>query len=248
MFSASRAAWSLITRHDVSTPFFLCDLGSKVFASTVAARNRDTEPMTLPPHLRHMNTAIGPSMRPKSRKSVSPAFLATQNPQSIDWKRDSGPRLRGRVGQPRPALLPTPPLSRSLSSSSIFSSRRSVTKRRKRPFSTDNSSILPRWWAAASAVRSAVITAAVEPFACAFRQRWYVITLTPKALAISPCSLPSAVISRARSSRVATSACEWRFLILFHLYSPVPTAPRHHNNRSCQITIVPYDRYHNAPN
>ena len=142
MFSASRAAWSLITRHGVSTPFFLCDLGSKVFASTVAARNRDTEPMTLPPHLRHMNTAIGPSMRPKSRKSVSPAFLATQNPQSIDWKRDSGPRLQGRVGQPRPALLPTPPLSRSLSSSSIFSSRRSVTKRRKRPFSTEPSNRL----------------------------------------------------------------------------------------------------------
>ena len=94
-----------------------------------------------------------------------------------------------------------------------FSSRRSVIKRRRREFSSCSSLI---WLICSCSIGISVrspssISSGVERIDVpwAFRQRWYVITLIPKDLAIALCSLPWAVISPAMRSfsAISNSVC-----------------------------------------
>ena len=111
--------------------------------------------------------------------------------------------------QLRPIVLRLAAFPWSPSSSFTFSSRRSVTKRRRREFSSWSSRI----WLVCSrlfgtSMRSTSLTGRGTGRANvprAFRQRWYVITLTPNDLAMSPWSLPCAAISSAMASFVAIS-------------------------------------------
>jgi hypothetical protein len=110
--------------------------------------------------------------------------------------------------------------SRRLSSSSNFSSKRSVTKRRRREFSIFNSLIWPiSSRSAGSSTRS--IPAASRGVGRAFapralRQRWYVMTLIPNSLAISRCSTPWAAIPSAVANlaAISDSVCLCRVTIL----------------------------------
>jgi hypothetical protein len=112
------------------------------------------------------------------------------------------PATREREEQPYPGpsvqLRPTIRRGRSLplirSSSFTFSSRRSVTKRRRREFSSCRSLIwLVCCRSIGMSVRSTLSASCIigrMDVLWAFRQRWYVITLIPSDLAIALCSLP----------------------------------------------------------
>jgi hypothetical protein len=96
-----------------------------------------------------------------------------------------------------------------LSSSSTFSSNRSVTKRRRREFSSLNCliwSISPRSTGISVRSVSAAGCDVERAFALrAFRQRWYVMTLIPNDLAMSLCNTPRPAISNAVANFAAIS-------------------------------------------